>query len=198
MEDVLRAIAAALEALHAGLAGSLSVTPPASGEGEPVAKRRWRVTTKAPTWRDGKFWSLRYYPPPGQGKPHQKTTRLLNGVGATTEEEATALARAEEARLNSECLPFAEVATRYCDFRAGDGETRSSSVQRYREATRCIARALRGREVSPETIIAVQDELRGTLAATTLNRGRWGRATTSDDEGGARAHPIWYVFRLGP
>lgn len=120
----------------------------------------WRVRARPPKGRDGRSWQLVYQRPDG--------TRYQRAAGTDDPEAARRLADAEQRRLNGETLDLEAVVRQFQAYRKA-GQSRPSTLQRYDEGLRRVLQALGRREVSPETILAVQDELRGELSARTVN-----------------------------
>lgn len=104
------------------------------------------------------------------GKPgveYQRSTRSIDGVGATEEGGAWELAREQERELNSECMSFAEVCRRYVAWHVANGGTRPSTVESYEKYLRLFRAHLGGRAISREVLLEVQEELGRQISAKT-------------------------------
>lgn len=166
-DDLLAAAAAALEQAAIAIRAELD----ARCRLPAVAKKRWRVTARAPKGRDGKNCQLRFFPPPGEGRPGKEGKPFQQSAGTPDLEEAKRIAQAQERELNGECLPFAEIARRYLLFLCSDGGTRPGTVVTYRRGLDRVIRHLDS-QVTKETVLGLQDAMRvepPQLAPVTIN-----------------------------
>lgn len=136
-------------------------------------KQQWRVTARPPKGREGHNWQLRYFPPPGEGRPGKEGTEYQRSAKTRDEGEAWALARQREAELNGTCLSlgdamFAHLA--HAEEKSGKPNTLS--------AMRVAANRVSGKVGIPtEASVALwQDalEVEGLAGKTINGYLRWG------------------------
>lgn len=153
----------------------------------PARRTEWRVSARPPKGREGRYWQLRYYPPPGEGRPDKLGKPYQRSAKTDDPAEAQALARREQARLNGRGEGFGEVARRYLEWCEGE-QLAPRTLARYANALRAVGEHLE--DVDLANVQAAQDALRATLAGSTaasymqIARSAW---TWAVDRGIARA-----------
>lgn len=135
-------------------------------------KQQWRVTARPPKGREGHNWQLRYFPPPGEGRPGKEGKPYQRSAKTRDGDEAWSRARAEEARLNGTSLPLEEAMRAHLDHLLATS-AKKNTVAALRVAINRVA----GHVTNPTrgSLTRYQDMLLGQgLKAKTINNYlRW-------------------------
>jgi len=134
-----------------------------------MGEQVWRVTARPPKGRDGSNWQLRYFPPPGHGRPGKEGQPYQRSAGTACAEDAVRAAEREERRLNGSRLTFLDVIERHVAWREADPEQAPNTLAAYRTALK-KARSLQVARVSKQELLEARDALRADgLAPRTVN-----------------------------
>lgn len=133
-------------------------------------KKTWTVTARPPKGKDGRNWQLRYFPPPGMGRPGKEGKPYQRSAGTPDEVEAWSLARSEEARLNGTSLPLSEVLRLYLEHREQTKKGSERTLETYRSRARRLVEVHGDGPIDEVSILKLQDALCVELAARSVNK----------------------------